>query len=110
MTAQEIYNEWKQAKTKAENYKKYHIDTIEKYNGLILAESTNFFYKLRIYSDNSAALLFIAKPGSGCKNGHYCGTNSLKYHFSSLNHDKKTIIPNDWKIIEQDFFTALNIA
>lgn len=103
MTAQEDFRMYQENKAKERNAKKYHTEAIRKYSGLIVAECGNWFYKLVIFKDNSAALCYIAKPGSGCANGIYCGTDILKYHFNG-------ITPKDWKIKEEGFFKTLEIA
>lgn len=102
-------------KRAAENVKKYHIDVIKEYNNQIIAIGrANWDYKLVIFGDNSAALYYIAKPGSGCGSGIFCGTNILKYHLQDLKRYEKntreSIIPSDWTITEPGFFQALNIA
>ncbi len=102
-------------KRAAENVKKYHTDDIRKYNNQIIAIGrSNWDYRLVIFDDNSAALFYIAKPGSGCKSGIFCGTNILKYHLQDLKRYEKaahdSIIPADWIITEPGFFQALNIA
>ena len=102
-------------KRSAENIKKYHSDIIRKYNHKVIAIGrSNWDYKLVIYSDNSAAVYYIAKPGSGCGSGIFCGTNILKYHLQDLKRYEKaareSIIPADWSVMEPGFFAALNIS
>lgn len=95
------------ARKAAENYKKYHIEAITLYNGVTVATSANYEYKVVILSDNSAALYCIAKPGSGCANCHYCGIDRLAAHVAHL---KKLGLKRVFDIITAPgFFKALQI-
>jgi len=111
--AQKDYKEYLRQKAIKDNTKKYHTDIIEKWKNKVVATSQNWNYVLQIFSDKSAGLYCQAKPESGCKNCHYCGTDILLYHFKDLKKyekkERKSIIPADWIILESDFFTALNI-
>ena len=102
MTAQESFRAYQAEKDRQRNRQKYHTDSIRQYNGQTVAESGNWLYRLVIYSDESAAVLYIAKPGSGCGSGHYCGTATLKNHLKSVGLER-------WTITEPGFFEALEI-
>lgn len=102
MISQDLYRKWKLEKAIESNRIKYHTDTIQEYNGKIIAESGNWTYKVTIFKDMSACIEYIAKPGTGCESGIYCGTDIFKMHFSD--HCK------DWIILDPGFFTALSIA
>lgn len=112
--AQKLKEEADRKKAIERNTRKYHTAAIEQFNNMIIAnDGKNWQLKLVIYSDKSAGLDAIARPGSGCDNCHYCGTDILKSHLQHLrnllNKNNNSIIPDDWQIIEPDFFRALNI-
>lgn len=114
MTWQEKHDIISRYEAQARNIKKYHTDVIERFKNKIVAEDGNWILKLTIYDDKSAALYAVAKPGSGCTNCQYCGTDILRHHFKDLKRINKhdagpSLIPEYWHIIEPDFFAALNI-
>ena len=114
MTAQESYRLYEEQKTKERNAKNYHIDKIGRFNGVVVATSDNWDYKLIIYSDNSASLNYIAK-NEQVKSGFFCGISSLKNHLRHLcniQYDTKWKSLFDgvnWTIKEPAFFEALGI-
>ena len=117
MTAQEQYRLYQQEKTKAENAKRYHIDDIRQFDNKVVATSDAWDYKLHIYNDNSASLVYIAKnPESGYKSGIWCGIASLKSHLRHLcnvRYDTEWVSLFDgvnWIVTESGFFKALGIA
>lgn len=111
--AQKLKEEADWEKAKARNNKSYFTDLIREYNNKIVATCDNWNYVLKVYTDNSAGLDCIAKPGSGCHNCSYAGTNILKSHLIHLTKYRKNphpgIIPEDWTILEPGFFKALEI-
>lgn len=113
MTTQQQHELYLLEKRREKNLKEYHTDIIENYSGQVVATCNNWDYILQVYSDKSAAIYYKAKPGTGCGSGIYCGTDILKSHFIHLKTYEKQprpgIIPNDWKVLNPAFFTALNI-
>ncbi len=91
-----------------------NINTLRKYGGKIVATSDSWDYKVTIYGDGSSSIDYIAKPGSGCSSGIYCGIYMLKSHFKSLlryrkDKENSSIIPEDWKVLDESFFEFLGI-
>ena len=91
-----------------------NMDTLKKYRGKIIATSNNWDYKVTIYGDGSSSIDYIAKPESGCSSGIYCGIEMLKSHFTSLlryrkDKSNRSIIPEDWEVIDRSFFEFLGI-
>lgn len=64
-------------------------------------------YFLETYSDGSQAL----KYDNGYSVGIWCGVERLKHHMerNAYISGYKNIIPDDWQLIDKDFFKSLNI-
>lgn len=72
------------------------------------------YYLSQPYEDGSQAVLYIAKPDSGAGSGIYCGVDRLRRHFHRLANllhgaDWESLIPEDWHIVDKDFFTRNGI-
>lgn len=82
---------------------------------LIATTEGNWDYYLGpVCSDGSQALLYIAKKGSGANSGPWCAVSRLKQHLRHLANvrhgaDWKSMIPEDWTVIDWDFFRAHGI-
>lgn len=87
----------------------------ENMNGLRLVATGrgNWDYYEKVFSDGSRAVMYIAKAGTGCDSGVYCGVKRLRAHFLHLMNvtgaNRKSIIPEDWAVIDSGFFAALGI-
>ena len=73
------------------------------------------YYIAPPFKDGSQAVMYIAKEGSGAGSGIYCGVSRLKAHFRHLQNIKHgsawdSMIPDDWHIIDNEFFSNLGIA
>lgn len=89
---------------------------------LIATGDANWDYYLAPpFEDGSQAVLYIAKENSGAGSGIYCGVSHLRSHLHLLamrkmrrNNDGTqsfwdSIIPDDWHIVDADFFRSLGI-
>ena len=87
---------------------------MKKLHLIATGESNWDYYLSEPLKDGSQAVLYIAKPDSGAGSGIYCGVNRLRKHFHRLANIRhganwNSLIPNDWNIIDKDFFTRLGI-
>lgn len=82
---------------------------------LIATSDGNWDYYLsKPYSDGTQALLHIAKDGSGAVSGIWCGVSDLKahlHHLANIRHGRnwESMIPDDWTVIDKEFFLNLRI-
>lgn len=82
---------------------------------LIATTNGNWDYYLGPkFDDGSQAVLYIAKENSGAGSGIFCGVQRLKNHLrhlANVRFDTKweTMIPDDWKVVDKDFFDSLGI-
>lgn len=82
---------------------------------LIATGDSNWdYYTAPQYADGSQAVLYVAKEGSGCDTGIFCGVKKLRAHFIHLQNvihgsNWSSMIPNDWNVVDRAFFEALGI-
>lgn len=79
---------------------------------LIARGAGNWDYYLSApYKDGSQAVLYIAKPGTGCDSGIWCGVSRLRAHFCDLARicRRDSLVPSDWEIVDKGFFEKLGI-
>lgn len=79
---------------------------------LIARGAGNWDYYLSApYSDGSQAVLYIAKPGTGCDSGIWCGVSRLRNHLYRTRQicGGSRLIPEDWTVIDKEFFEKLGI-
>ncbi len=69
------------------------------------------YYLSKPFEDGSQVILYIAKDGSGADDGIYCGASKLRAHFYRLRQvcGGDNLIPNDWHIVDHDFFKQLGL-
>lgn len=69
------------------------------------------FYLSTPYSDDSQAILYIAKPGTGASDGIWCSVSKLRYHLYRTRQicGGSRLIPEDWTVIDKQFFEKLGI-
>lgn len=83
---------------------------------LIATGSSNWDYYLTPpLEDGSQAVYYKAKEGSGAGSGIYCSLKRLRSHLIHLANTKygsnwNSIIPDDWQIVDRQFFDSLGIA
>lgn len=79
---------------------------------LIARGAGNWDYYLSApYSDGSQAVLYIAKPGTGCDSGIWCGVSNLRSHLYRTRQvcGGSRLIPEGWTVIDKEFFEKLGI-
>lgn len=83
---------------------------------LIATGSGNWdYYLLPPFKDGSQAVYYKAKEGSGAGSGIYCGVKRLRshlIHLANVKYDSNwdSIIPDDWTVVDRQFFDSLGIA
>ncbi len=85
------------------------------YPKLIATGNGNWDYYLsKPFEDGSQAILYKAKENSGADSGIWCGVSRLRahlIHLANIKHDRTwtTMIPDEWTVIDADFFKSLGI-
>lgn len=77
-------------------------------------ESNWNYYLAPPLEDGSQTVVYVAKENSGAGSGIYCGVNRLRAHFihlANIKHgaDWKSMIPDDWHVVDKAFFDGLGI-
>lgn len=86
------------------------IDTKKKLHIIAFGDGNWDYY----VTDDGKMVLYIAKPDSGAGSGIYCAASRLRYHFRHLQNVKHgsnwtCYLPDDWKVVDADFFKRLGI-
>lgn len=83
---------------------------------LIATGTSNWDYYLTPeFEDGSQAVYYKAKENSGAGSGIYCNVKRLRGHLIHLANVRyganwNTIIPDDWKVVDEQFFESLGIV